>query len=191
MPGRCQAMGRYATVSYLCRQPIVAARGGCDIHLWMNAYPPPALLHREWADDLTPARLYALLRLRTDVFVVEQNCAYQDLDGRDLEPTTRHFWIGAEDDPQRPMACLRLLQDGVGDRKVFRIGRVCTAKDVRGRGLSRRLMAAVLADIGSAESLLEAQVPVAGLYEVFGFAAEGDVYLEDGIPHITMRRPAR
>ena len=149
----------------------------------MSAYPVATTLHREWAADLTPDRLYALLRLRTAVFVVEQECPYQELDGRDLEPTTRHFWIAR--DQNDPLAYLRLLEDAGGR---FRIGRVCTATSARGTGLSRRLMEAALAEIGDRQSVLEAQVQVADLYAAFGFRPEGEPYLEDGIPHITMRR---
>lgn len=152
----------------------------------MTAYQV-TVLHREWAADLTPARLYALLRLRVDVFVVEQECPYPELDGRDLEPTTRHFWIGSETDPDVPVACLRLLEEPDGG---YRIGRVCTARDMRGRGLSRRLMEAALAEVGSAESVLDAQVYASGLYAAFGFRPVGEEFLEDGIPHVTMRRVA-
>lgn len=153
----------------------------------MSAYPVSTLLHREWAADLTPERLYALLRLRVDVFVIEQDCPYPELDGRDLEHSTRHFWISSDTDPELPAAYLRLLTERDGS---YRIGRVCTAKGARGRGLSRRLMEAALADIGDVESVLDAQVQVAGLYEGFGYRPVGDEFLEDGIPHITMRRPA-
>jgi ElaA protein len=149
----------------------------------VSAYPASTTLHREWAADLTPDRLYALLRLRIAVFVVEQECPYQELDGRDLEPTTRHFWIAR--DQHEPLAYLRLLEDAGGR---FRIGRVCTATSARGTGLSRRLMEAALAEIGDRGAVLEAQVQVADLYTAFGFRREGEPYLEDGIPHITMRR---
>jgi ElaA protein len=153
----------------------------------MSAYPVSTVLHREWAADLTLERLYAILRLRVDVFVVEQECPYPELDGRDLEPSTRHFWIGSDTDPELPVACLRLLTEPGGG---YRIGRVCTAKDTRGRGLSRRLMEAALADIGDAESVLDAQVQVAAMYAGFGYRRVGEEFLEDGIPHVTMRRPA-
>lgn len=147
----------------------------------MTAYPLSTVLHREWAADLTPQRLYALLKLRIDVFVVEQECPYPELDGRDLEPTTRHLWIGSD----VPVAYLRLLEEPGGG---FRIGRVCTARDARGRGLSRRLMEAALAEAGDGVTVLDAQVQVADLYAAFGFERVGDEFLEDGIPHVTMRR---
>jgi ElaA protein len=159
----------------------------CDIHVKVSVYPVSAVLHREWAPDLSPQRLYALLRLRVDVFVIEQNCPYQELDGRDLDQHTRHFWIESEGDPEIPLAYLRLLEESDGG---FRVGRVCTALDARGRGLSRRLMEAALADIGDAPAVLDSQVQVAGLYATFGFQPVSDEFLEDGIPHVTMRRAA-
>lgn len=153
----------------------------------MSAYPVSTVLHREWAPDLTTERLYALLRLRVAVFVVEQECPYPELDGRDLEDTTRHIWIASDTDGQLPLAYLRLLEDRDGG---FRIGRVCTARDARRKGLSRRLMEAALAEVGEAGSVLEAQVQVADFYAAFGYQRVGDEYVEDGIPHVTMRRPA-
>jgi ElaA protein len=147
----------------------------------------PATLRRLWAADLTPSQLYALLRLRVDVFVVEQSCSYAELDGRDLEPGTRHLWLQSDDSPE-PLAYLRLLEDP-GD--VFRIGRVCTARAARGMGFSRRLMEAALAEVGTAECRLDAQTYVVDFYASFGFRTEGGEFLEDGIPHVRMRRPAR
>jgi ElaA protein len=142
-----------------------------------------ATLRREWAADLTQQQLYDLLRLRVDVFVVEQKCPYPELDGRDLEPSTRHFWLAGDDG--RVLATLRLLEDRPDE---FRIGRVCTAADARGNGLSGRLMEAAVAEIGSAPSVLDAQVTVRDFYTRYGYVAEGEEYLEDGIPHILMRR---
>jgi ElaA protein len=152
----------------------------------VSASPVATALHREWAADLTPERLYALVKLRIDVFVVEQQCSYQELDGHDLDQGTRHFWIAS--DQKEPVAYLRLLEERGGG---FRIGRVCTAMAFRGTGLSRRLMEAALADAGDAEVILAAQMRVADLYEAYGFVREGDPYEEDGIPHIDMRRQHR
>lgn len=167
---------------------IASAAANCDIQVRVSVYPVSTALHREWAADLTPNRLYALLRLRTEVFVLEQRSFYQDLDGRDLTPSTRHFWIASgAPDQDVPLAYLRLLEESDGS---FRIGRVCTARDARGTGLSRRLMAAALAEIGDRESVLDAQVQVVDLYRGFGYETEGEPFDEDGIMHITMRRPA-
>src|SRR5687768_16332985 len=106
-----------------------------------------ATLHRSWALDLPPRALYEILRLRVDVFVVEQHCAYPELDGRDLEPRTRHYWLGVpHDSTPDVLGCVRLLKEPDGG---YRIGRLCTARPVRGRGLGRRLMDAVLAEVGT------------------------------------------
>ncbi|WP_367136490.1 GNAT family N-acetyltransferase [Saccharothrix sp. HUAS TT1] len=144
----------------------------------------PATLRRQWSSDLTSAQLYAVLKLRVDVFVVEQNCPYPELDGRDLEPGTRHFWLAA-DGSATPLAYLRLLEEPGGG---FRIGRVCTARAARGLGCSRRLVEAALAEVGTAECVLDAQTYVADFYASFGFRPQGAEFIEDGIPHLRMRR---
>ncbi|GGP48215.1 GNAT family N-acetyltransferase [Saccharothrix coeruleofusca] len=149
----------------------------------MRPQPLQATLRRQWSADLTPAQLYGLLRLRGEVFVVEQSCAYNDLDGRDLEPGTRHFWLEAEGGD--PLACLRLLEEADGG---FRIGRVCTARAARGRGCSRRLVEAALVEVGDRECVLDAQTYVVDFYASFGFQPEGAEFIEDGIPHLRMRR---
>jgi ElaA protein len=135
--------------------------------------------------ELDPATLYAILRLRLDVFVVEQACPYPDLDGRDLEPTTRHLWLGPADDPTDPRSYLRILTEADG---TARIGRVCTAATARGLGLSRWLMDAALQRLGDRPSVLDAQSYLVDFYQSFGFAAVGPEFLEDGIPHTPMHR---
>jgi ElaA protein len=158
----------------------------CGIHGRVTAQPFTATLRRVWAADLTPEQLYAVLRLRVDVFVVEQSCAYRELDGVDLQPNARHFWLEQEGSGE-VVAYLRLTEvDGAS----FRIGRVCTARLARGRGFSRRLMEAALAEAGKAECVLDAQTYVVDFYASFGFQPVGGEFLEDGIPHVTMRRPA-
>ncbi|WP_317494420.1 GNAT family N-acetyltransferase [Haloechinothrix sp. LS1_15] len=132
-------------------------------------------------NELSPAQLYALLRLRVDVFVVEQECAYPELDGADLLATTEHVWAVAE---PGVLGCLRVL----GDTEPWRIGRVCTRPDARGRGIAASLLDQALRLLGHAETVLSAQTRAIGLYERFGFVAEGRPYDEDGIEHVTMRR---
>src|SRR5687767_7739245 len=100
------------------------------------ASPEPALRRARFA-ELTPFELYGLCRLRVDVFVVEQECPYPELDGRDLEPATEHLWFEADG---LPVATLRVLDDG-GSRAI---GRVATAAGWRGHGLAARLMAGAL-----------------------------------------------
>jgi ElaA protein len=133
--------------------------------------------------DLDAPTLYALLRLRSDVFVVEQACPYPELDGRDTEPTTRHLWLA--DDPATPLSYVRLLTDPDGSA---RIGRVCTAATARGQGLSRRLINVALDLAGDRPCVLDAQSYLVDYYRSFGFTVAGAEYVEDGIPHVPMRR---
>ena len=144
----------------------------------------------EWVckhhSDLGKEQLYALLKLRSDVFVVEQKCAYPDLDGQDLEGDTYHL-MGWEDD--QLMAYLRLLDPQSQGGDVV-IGRVLTAPAGRGKGLGHEMMEQALKQ---AEKHWP-QVPIylsahlQGYYGRYGFVVAGEEYLEDDIPHIGMRR---
>ena len=125
--------------------------------------------------------LYALLRLRVDVFVVEQQCPYAELDGRDLEPSTRHVWVQERDGT--PLSYLRILDDG----EVWRIGRVVTAAPARGQGLAEQLLARAIALTGDRPVVLDAQAPLERWYARFGFTRAGDDFVEDSIPHVPMR----
>jgi ElaA protein len=131
--------------------------------------------------ELEPRTAYHLWALRETVFVVEQECAYQELDGRDLEPGTRHLWVEVDEEP---VGYLRILDDG--DR--VRIGRVLAVRAHRGAGLSGVLMRAALEVVGDRESVLDAQTPLAGWYAGFGYVKDGEPFVEDGIPHTPMRR---
>jgi ElaA protein len=134
-----------------------------------------------WATfaELDTTTLYRLLRLRVDVFVVEQQCAYPDLDGRDLEAGTLHGWI---EDVAGPVAYVRLLFEP----GATRIGRVATAPAHRGSGLAARLVEAALArSVGPV--VLDAQSRLCEWYRRYGFVATGPEYLDDGIPHVPMR----
>ncbi|HET6531645.1 MAG TPA: GNAT family N-acetyltransferase [Actinoplanes sp.] len=133
--------------------------------------------------DLDAPTLYAILKLRCDVFVVEQKCFYADLDGRDTEPGTRHVWLSRRGEV---IAYLRILDNG----DVCRIGRVVTAPAARGAGHAQRLMAEALTVIGDRPSELHAQAYLVDFYTRFGFEQSGPEYLEDGIPHVPMVRAA-
>ncbi|HEY5887032.1 MAG TPA: GNAT family N-acetyltransferase [Acidimicrobiales bacterium] len=132
--------------------------------------------------DLDTVTLYALLKLRSDVFVVEQACPYPELDGRDDEPGTGHRWF--EDDAGAPTAYLRTLAEADG---ATRIGRVVTRPDARGTGLARQLVEGVIAD-HAGPLVADAQAHLAGWYEALGFAITGPEYIEDDIAHVPMRR---
>ena len=131
--------------------------------------------------DLDVATLHDILRLRQDVFVVEQQCVYADLDGRDLEPGTVQVW--ADDGQAGVVATLRVLLEPDGTR---RIGRVATALPARGRGLAADLVAAALT-LGEGPVVLDAQSHLEGWYARFGFVRVGEEFLDDGIPHVPMR----
>ena len=141
-------------------------------------------VRRRRGSELTAQELYGILRLRVDVFVVEQRCAYAELDGRDLDPGTVHLVAGPV---AAPAAYVRLLRGPDGER---RIGRVCTAAGARGRGLSRRLLEAALQEVGDAPCVLDAQEHLTGLYGGLGFVPSGPGYDWDGVPHVPMRRPS-
>jgi ElaA protein len=132
-------------------------------------------------DDLDPATLYAILKLRSEVFVVEQACVYLDPDGRDAEPGARHLWFEENGDV---VCALRLLDDGDG---VHRIGRVVTAPARRGRGLARQLTEHAVG-LACGAVVLDAQSYLVDWYTTLGFAVDGAEFLDDGIPHTPMRR---
>jgi len=137
-------------------------------------------LHAASFDELDPATLYALLRMRVDVFVVEQHCPYPELDGRDTEAGTRHLWTT---EAGVPVGYLRMLAEPDGG---VRIGRVCVAASARRRGVAGRLVAAALGRLDGRPCVLDAQAHVVGFYAAFGFTPTGPRYVEDGIPHVPM-----
>lgn len=144
-----------------------------------------------WADfaDLTPERLHAVFRLRVDVFVVEQACAYAEVDGRD--PTARHLLLEARDGSLA--AYLRLLHPEAAGAPA-RLGRIVIAPTWRGRRLGGVLMRAGIEEAGRLHPdraiELSAQAHLEKFYRAHGFETVSGTYLEDGIPHIDMRRPA-
>lgn len=142
-------------------------------------------IHDAALDELDPRTLYRILALRSQVFVVEQDCAYLDLDGRDAEPGARQLWIERDG---TVLATLRVLAD---DAATVRIGRVATVPEARGGGLAAQLMTRALALAGDREIVLDAQTYLHDWYARFGFVRDGADFVEDGIPHVPMRRPGR
>ncbi|MCR2819709.1 GNAT family N-acetyltransferase [Microbacterium sp. zg.Y1090] len=143
----------------------------------------PVSFHEAAPAEMDPVRLYSILKLRIDVFVVEQRAAYDDLDGRDVEPGARLYW--AEEDGE-VLATLRVLRETDGRR----IGRVATAAAARGRGLAAELMRRAVDACAEAQIVLDGQLQLEGWYAGFGFTRSGEVFVEDDIPHIPMTRPA-
>lgn len=137
---------------------------------------------------LSKEQLYAILQLRAQVFVVEQKCWYQDVDGQDLQGDTRHLmaWQDSE-----LVAYLRLLDPIQQDGDVT-IGRVVTAPSMRNKGMGHELMVQALEHAErnwpDQPIYLSAQAHLQGYYSRYGFTPVDEVYIEDGIPHIGMRR---
>lgn len=136
---------------------------------------------------LTSQEIYALLAARESVFVVEQLCAYQELDGLDLEALHLIAWAGKE-----VAATLRLLAPGIKYPEAA-LGRIMTTQAFRGRGLGRELMQRAIQHADShypGGQRISAQLYLESFYRSFGFEKNSDTYLEDGIPHIEMLRHA-
>ena len=135
-------------------------------------------------EELTRDELYELIRLRLAVFVVEQDCPYQDLDGRDKEAI--HVWL---EDGEGIQAYLRVMDRGVESKDVS-LGRVIAAR--RRMGLGSQILSEgirVARECFRAERIyLEAQVYARSFYERQGFVQISEEFLEDGIPHIRMIR---
>ena len=137
-------------------------------------------------DELTLEELYDILQLRTQVFIVEQNCVYNDPDGKDQ--SAWHL-MAIEDD--KLAAYTRILPPGVSYDSPA-IGRVVTSSSKRRSGLGRELMRRSIEAceklFGKISITLSAQVYLQGFYESLGFIVVGEAYLDDGIPHIKMSR---
>lgn len=140
------------------------------------------VLHKKWFSELTTQELYELLRVRSDVFVVEQDCVYQDLDYDD-QPAL-HLWLTEED---RIVALCRVCPAGTHMEEVS-IGRVITT--VRGKGYGRQIMLAGIEaakeHFGAKRMDIEAQEYAKGFYEQVGFRQSSEPFILDGIPHIKM-----
>jgi ElaA protein len=134
--------------------------------------------------DLSTQELYAILQLRNEVFAIEQNCVYPDLDNRDQD--SHHLMCWKEG---KLVAYTRLLPPGLVYDEPS-IGRVVTSPSVRNEGLGRLLMQRSIDEIyilyGHQPIRIGAQCYLIKFYNNFGFTISGDVYLEDGIEHIEM-----
>ena len=135
-------------------------------------------------EELTPAELYAIMQLRNEVFVVEQNCVYQDADNKDLKS---HHFMGW--DSETLVTYTRLLPQDVSYAEAS-IGRVVSSPKYRGTGSGRELMQRSIAhsfNLFNCNTIkIGAQVYLKKFYESLGFVQSSDEYLEDNIPHIEM-----
>ena len=140
-------------------------------------------LHKKTFDELIIQELYELLRIRTDVFVVEQDCVYQDMDYDD-QPAI-HLWLTDEED--RIVALCRVCPGGTHMDEVS-IGRVITTE--RGKGYGKQIMLAGIEaakeHFGAKRIDIEAQEYAKGFYEQVGFRQSSEQFILDGIPHIKM-----
>ncbi len=134
-------------------------------------------------EELTTAELYEILRCRAEVFIVEQNCVYQDLDDEDSRST--HIYIETNG---KILAYLRVIDPGV-KYPAASIGRVLTMKEARGKGLARLLMeeAIKLAKEKSPVVEIEAQAYLREFYKSLGFTATSEEFMLEGRLHLSMK----
>ena len=140
------------------------------------------VLHKKSFRQLTTDELYELLRVRSEVFVVEQNCVYQDMDGDDQDAI--HLWLTLAD---KVVALARVCPAGTHMTEIS-IGRVITID--RGKGYGKQIMLhaidAAMEHFGAKLIDIEAQEYARGFYEGIGFKQSSDTFMLDGIPHIKM-----
>ena len=143
---------------------------------------------KSWG-EISRDELYEMLQLRSEVFVVEQDCPYQDLDDKDQQ--CLHLWAR---DERGMMSHARIVPKGVSYESYASIGRVVSSPKVRGAGIGHELMersvAACLKHFPGDDIKISAQQYLIRFYEKFGFETTGDGYLEDNIPHIAMIKKA-
>lgn len=136
--------------------------------------------------ELTPFELYDIIRLRNEVFVVEQNCVFQDADEKDL--SSHHLMVC---DNKKLVAYCRLLPPGLAFEQIS-IGRVTSSPPYRRTGVGKILMTRAIVAcnelFGDGPISIGAQLYLKKFYESFGFAATSDIYLEDNIEHIEMMK---
>ncbi len=143
--------------------------------------------HYKLFDELTAKELYQIIQLRNQVFVIEQDCIYQDADGKDLK--CGHLWATINNEV---VAYSRIVPKGISYENEPSIGRVVTNDKFRGLGLGKQLIANSIMVIEN--RLFTSSIRISGqlylkeFYESFGFNQVSEVYLEDNIPHIEMLR---
>lgn len=138
-------------------------------------------------DSLTVKELYAIMRLRSEIFVVEQNCVFLDADNKDL--SCQHLMLYHN---KVLMAYARLVPAGLSFTEPS-IGRIVTSNAARGKGFGKELLQLSIENCerlyGKKPIKIGAQLYLKTFYESFGFVQTGDIYDEDGIDHIDMIRP--
>lgn len=152
----------------------------------MRALPAEISLRRaDGFHAVPPQTFYRIAKLRQEIFVIEQDCVYLDLDGRDLEDETIQVWAETEDG--RVASSVRILNEDAKEAGLRSIGRVVTAPIWRGRGIAAAVMQQAIDACDGHSIMIHAQSHLADWYSRFGFATSGPGFLEDGIPHTPMR----
>jgi len=136
-------------------------------------------------DELSPDELYSILQLRNEVFVVEQNCVFQDADDKDQKCFHLMCWNG-----KKLIAYARIIPAGICYEEIS-IGRVVTSPSARKKGLGKKLMLEIINAVkslfGAGSSIkIGAQLYLKKFYESLGFKKTSNIYIEDGIEHIEM-----
>lgn len=139
--------------------------------------------------DLSAAQLYAILKARSEVFVLEQNCVYLDMDGADSACLHLVAWTAE----QEVAAYLRLVPPGLKFAEAS-LGRVISSASLRGTGIGKQLLTKALQQLAllypGQPVRIGAQQYLEKFYRSFGFVTDSAMFLEDGIPHLEMLRPA-
>jgi ElaA protein len=139
-------------------------------------------------DSLTVKELYAILRLRSEIFVVEQNCVFLDMDNKDQ--SCQHLMLYQN---KELMAYARIVPAGISYQQAS-IGRIISSNAARGKGFGKQLVQLSIDNCkrlyGNKPIKIGAQLYLKAFYESFGFVTSSEVYDEDGIDHIEMIRPA-
>ncbi|WP_042277390.1 GNAT family N-acetyltransferase [[Clostridium] dakarense] len=135
-------------------------------------------------NELTTDELYNILQLRNEVFIVEQECPYQDIDDKDRE--SYHLFLKKDNEV---IAYSRILKKGVSYEQAS-IGRVIVKKDYRGGSIARDMLLKGISfienNLNEKEIKIQAQAYLDKFYSSLGFEKTSDVYLEDNIPHMDM-----
>ena len=137
---------------------------------------------------MTKDEFFDIASLRSEVFFVEQRIDERDLDDTDRASSTLHVWIPGDDGVAAYLRMVTLDEPQYGARRSF--GRFAVRSSRRGEGLARQLVASVLERYGHEPLVIHAQSYVVGLYEDYGFAVVGEPFVEAGLHHRTMVRPA-
>ncbi len=145
---------------------------------------------RQFKKEESPQDYAQVMQLRTDVFIKEQQVP-EDREQDEYEDEAI-FWLISNAESGEPLATgrMRSYQEGCQMQPVAKIERVAIVQTLRGQNLGRRLMEAMLENInaeGFSQAILDAQTPVIAFYEKLGFVAEGEEFMDAGIPHIRMR----